>query len=191
MKLARENTFGLALSVAILLASTAVRTVAGGKEFTISLKDSTSISGELLAIRPGSLVINLHPWVSEKQLQAHPDWATVVPLQGVATIHVAGHRNAMPGGVAGIAGGMAIGALLGYNASTSGNFLSRNRTVNAEAGAFMGILPGFLAGIFVGVLIETDARDISPTDEIEVPLLAKDARYPDNEPEFLKVIGAE
>jgi len=182
----RNRPFRVIALAAALLISFAVAGYAGGDQVTLVLRDSTTITAELISVRAGSLVLGLHPWVPEEQLRTHLDWIEVIPLERTTAIHLPGHRNPIIGGLWGIGAGVVIGALRGYDASTSGNFFSHNRFVNAEVGAFIGILPGFLAGAVIGTLIESDARDFDANDETQMALLAKHSRYPENEPDFLR-----
>jgi hypothetical protein len=164
--------------------------VASGRKVSITLKDSSSITGELLAVRDSNLIINRELWVSEQKLQSNHDSLTIVPFTSAVRIHVAGHRNSWVGAGVGLAAGMGVGAFMGYHVSTSNSNWSSDRGFNAVVGSLMGILPGFFSGMIVGAFVETDERDIDPRDKVEMGLLSKHARYQEGEPEFIKSIGA-
>ncbi len=165
---------------------------AGGKSVVLTLKDSTSVSGELLSVRSQALVLARDPWLAEEQLKDRPDLIVVIALDRVSRIQVAGHPNPGLGGRVGIGVGMLTGAILGYNAPVSSpSNLASDRSLNAEMGAVMGVLPGFVAGTVIGTFIETDGTEFAADDTVQIQLLPKAARYPLDEPDFLIQITSQ
>ena len=173
----------------LLIATTcfSIAAISGGKAIVLTLKDSSSVSGELLAVRSEGFVLARVPWLAEEQLRLRPEVITLVSLDSVSVVHIAGHRNPGIGAVVGMGVGMLTGAIVGYNAPVSSpGYLTTDRSLNAEMGALMGVIPGLVAGTFIGVFVETGAQEFGADDMIRLQLLPKDARYPDGEPDYLR-----
>jgi hypothetical protein len=158
----------------------------GGKLVTLALRDSSSVSGELLAVVGNRLVIALEPWASERKLVTDSSLMKVVPIADVLMLHIAGHRNALLGAGIGVAVGMGVGAVIGYAAPTSGESWTRSQDLNAFLGGVAGILPGLFGGIVVGLFVETGGKDGSPNEPGLLDALSTEARYPKDVPVFIR-----
>ena len=175
----------------IILCTASTQALAGGKKVTVLLNDSSSFTGELLAVHSANVILCRDPWLSEEKLAAHPDSLTVVHLSDVRSIAVPGHSNAYLGAGIGAAAGMGIGAIVGYHSSTPLPGAEYQRGLNAEVGAFLGILPGAFIGLIVGNVIRTGDRTVDPSDSTQMNSLSDEARYQTAEPEFIKRIDAK
>jgi hypothetical protein len=165
--------------------------LAGGKLVNIVLKDSAKVTGELLAVHDSSLILCREPWLSERKLESHPDTLIIVALDDILWMHVGGHRNPFLGAGVGAAAGLVVGALLGSRTNDTGIPGNVGHVLGTQAGGLLGIIGGFFAGLIVGSFVETGARDINPFQESQASSLSQDARYQQDEPEFIKHRGAQ
>lgn len=179
------HKYGMSIIFTAALLQTLVpsHSFAKARRVSLLLKDSTSISGELLAVHPTSLLICREPWLSTKVLQAHPETVLVVPISALLRVHLLGHANLMVGAGVGAIAGIAVGARL---ANSGPERLSGDRDFNAFIGGLAGVVPGFFIGMLVGGLIESGEQDIDIVDTDQMRILSEAARFQQDEPEFMQ-----
>jgi hypothetical protein len=181
----RLRKYGIAIGV--LLASLHIFSPspadAKARRVTLLLKDSTTMTGELIAVHSTSLLVCREPWLSAKYLQAHPETVLVIPVSTLLRVHLEGHPNLMAGAGVGAIVGIAVGAKL---ANRGPERLSGDSDFNAFIGGLAGALPGFFVGMLLGGLVESGEQDIDITDPDQMKILREAARFQKDEPEVFQ-----
>jgi len=158
-----------------------------GAEVTLSLQNGKEINGELLSVRESSITICTEYSITEEELAKLIYPITAVRNDEIKELTLEGGKYIWAGIGYGALGGAALGAISFYFATEG------NTHITQGAGALIGGILGVLAGAIVGGVIGYT----SSTDEVilqEIPpdynwsILKPLARYPDEEPEYLRAI---
>jgi len=153
-----------------------------GAEITISLNYLTKINGELLSVRESSLIICTEYSATEEVLASLKYPITTVPNDKIKELTIEGNDYTWIGWV-GAAAGAGIGVLVGLGTEVSD-------IISPVVGiGFLGLQFGVLVGSIVGYILSTDdviLQEIPPSYNFS--LLKPLARYPDEEPEYLRAI---
>jgi len=156
-----------------------------GVEIILSQQNGTEIRGELLSVRDSTIIICSIYGASEVQLAR-----IIYPIYNVRNdeiqeITIEGSNYVWAGLGIGIAGGTLTGILVGLAIGTS-----RGSYIPAEVGlGVLGFIAGAIAGPIVGYALSTEEfvlQEIPPGYDFS--LLKPLARYPDEEPEYLRAI---
>ncbi len=154
-----------------------------GAEITISLNYLTKINGELLSVRESSLIICTEYSATEEVLASLKYPITTVPNDKIKELTIEGNDYTWIGYV-GAAAGAGIGVLVGLGTEVGGDIISPVVGIG-----FLGLQFGVLVGSIVGYILSTDdviLQEIPPSYNFS--LLKPLARYPDEEPEYLRAI---
>jgi hypothetical protein len=160
-----------------------------GAELTLTLNDSTEITGELLSVRDTTITICEYYSASDEELAVLKYPIIVVKNNDIKVLTIEGSNN--------LWSGMGIGALAG--AALGAVFATIMVVSNPEESdqAFLAYLMMVPGGLIVGTIFgtirgaktsveEIVLRDIPPGYDLTV--LKPLARYQDKEPEYLKAI---
>jgi len=151
-----------------------------GAEVTLSLKDGTKVDGELLSVRENSMTICVEHSATEEELAKLIYPVTAVQNDDIQELTIEGSNYVWIG----IGSGLFVGLLIGVSEIAEGVL---KETKVAEIFAPIIIYP-IVSGI-VGYLFSTDdiiLQEIPPG--YDMSLLKPLARYPDDEPEYLRAI---
>jgi len=156
-----------------------------GAEITISKKNGTEINGELLTVRDTSIVICSYIGLSETDLAIINHSIYNIRKNEIKEVTFAGSNYIWTGLGIGMAGGVAIGAL-GGSASETGSSYKGVPTIGF---GIIGALAGAIIGSIVGYLLSTQEFILQEIPSgYDMSFLKPFARYPDEEPEYLRVI---
>ena len=156
-----------------------------GAEVTLSLQNGKEINGELLSVRDSTMIICTEHSAKEEELTSLKYPINTVRNDEIKELTIEGSNYVLAGLGIGIAVVTVIGYLVGKGGVTG--------AVGSSAAVPLGTGGGFLLGAIVGPLIGWAAS----TEEYilqEIPLgydmtfLKPLARYPDEEPEYLRAI---
>ena len=160
-----------------------------GAEVTMLLKDQVEINGELLSVRDSSITICTKYSATDKELESLQYPIQVIRTEKIWEITFEGSNYKWIGLGIGAVAGIGLGILVGniYEPPEPSDNME-----TAFAKSCMGIMVGLLAagvGMGIGELVSTDdviLYEIPPGYKL-IPLKSL-ARYPDNEPEYLRAI---
>jgi len=157
-----------------------------GAEVTIVLDNGKEVEGELLSVRDSALIICKEYSATEEELanSIYP----VIPVRNnkIQQITVEGNSYVWWGIGIGYLTGAIIGYLLGQTGATNDK---TDQAFSGLGGGILGGLIGLAAGGGIGYAFSTEKFVLQ-----EIPsgynfyFLKPLARYPDKEPEYLKVI---
>ncbi len=155
-----------------------------GAEVTLSIKNGKEISGELLSVRENSVTICTEYSATEQELSNRKYPINKVQNDEINEITIEGSNCVWIGFAIGSATFTGIGIWIGHELE---------KGLDAEGGkaglGIIGFFVGAIAGGIVGYLLSTDnviLKDIPP--EYDFSLLKSLARYPDEEPKYLRAI---
>ena len=156
-----------------------------GVEVTLSLKNGTEVNGELLSVRDNTLIICKEYSATEGELANLTYPINTIPNNEIKELTIEGDSYIWAGIGFGALGGAILGAIVGY-------------VIAVEEKSFgVEIIGGGLIGIIVGAIASGVVGNANSTDDVilqEIPMdydfsfLKPLARYPDEEPEYLKAI---
>ncbi len=156
-----------------------------GTEVTLLLKNRTEINGELLSVRDSTMIICTEHSATEEELASLKYPINYVRNDEIQDLTIEGSNYVWTGLGIGIAAGTGIGVLVGLAVEES-----RHAMISAElALGVIGFIAGTIIGPIVGYLLSTDEvilHEIPPGYDFS--LLKPLARYPGEEPEYLKSI---
>jgi hypothetical protein len=161
---------------------------AQGAEVTLLLKDGEKINGELLSVRDSTIIMCTKYSATEKELASLQYPIHTVRTDNIWEITLEGSNYMWIGLGIGTAAGIGLGVLVGENYESE----SHDSREEAYIGFCLGTLvfTGAVAlGARIGEIVSTDdviLYEIPPGYKL-LPLKSL-ARYPDEEPEYLKVI---
>ncbi|MGB5893213.1 MAG: hypothetical protein WBG58_03475, partial [Ignavibacteriaceae bacterium] len=159
-----------------------------GAEITLLLKDGTDMNGELLSVRDSSITMCTKYSATEKELASPQYPIHTVRTDKIWEITLEGSNYRWIGFGIGTVAGIGLGVLVAEN------YESESHDSREEA------YIGFCLGVLVGSMVATIGAgigEIASTDDVilyEIPpgyklvLLKSLARYPDEEPKYLKAI---
>jgi len=156
-----------------------------GAEVTLLLKDSTEIYGELLSVRDSSVIICTEHSATEKELASLKYPINTVRNDEIKELTLEGTNYVLSGLGIGIAAGTGIGVLAGLAVEPSGqSYISPELALGV-----LGFIVGAIVGPIVGYSLSTEEfvlQEIPPGYDFS--LLKPLARYPGEEPEYLRAI---
>ncbi len=156
-----------------------------GAEVTLLLKDRTEINGELLSVRDSAVTICTEHSATEEELASLKYPINNVRNDEIKELTLEGSNYVWVGLGIGIVGGTLTGILVGSLIEEGhGSYI----TPEAGFGA-IGFIAGAIAGPIVGYALSTEEFVLQeiPTG-YNFSFLKPLARYPDEEPEYLKAI---
>ena len=150
-----------------------------GAEVTLLLKDRTEINGELLSVRDSAITICKEYSVTEEELANLKYPINTVRDDEIQEITVEGSNYVWAGFGIGLAAGVGMGLIVVAITSTYGGLFGGGLIVIAAS----------IVGPIVGYSLSTEEfvlQEIPPGYDLSI--LKPLARYPDQEPEYLKAI---
>ncbi len=172
------------------LISTASELFASGKGIQLFMKDSSSVGGEILFVRDSAVVLSRQPGTSKKEIERDSSLIAVVRFRDIRGAVLAGNRHILDGAGIGAAAGIVVGGLIGRASAPDDPSGSSDQAWekwgSTVAGGFLGLIGGLAIGFIVGANIVTGEQAIDLADPGQVELLRAEARYTDEEPEFLR-----
>jgi len=163
-----------------------------GAELTLTLIDSTEITGELLSVRDNTIIICEYYSAYDEELAELKYPILPVRNDKIQILTIEGSNNLWSGLGIGALAGTAVGISFGAIAAASQpeddedpNPASTYYLVTVPVGFIVGTLFG--AGVGAATSVEEIAlSDIPPGYDFSI--LKSLARYPDDEPEYLRAI---
>ena len=156
-----------------------------GAEVTLSLQNGKKISGELLSVRDSTMIICTQYSATEWELASFTYPITIFWNDEIKEFTIEGGWYVWSGLGIGMLAGTLTGVLVGLAIEEG-----RHAMISAEL--YLGVI-GFIAGTIigpiVGYLLSTDdviLQEIPPG--YDMSFLKPLARYPDEEPEYLRAI---
>lgn len=152
-----------------------------GAEVTLSLKNGTEINGELLSVRDSAVTICTEHSATEEELTSLKYPINTVRDDEIQEITIEGSNYVWTG----LGAGMLVG-IGGYLLITTA---SVDVTVGALIGGGLIIIAASIVGPIVGYSLSTEEfvlQEIPPGYDLSI--LKPLARYPDEEPEYLRAI---
>jgi hypothetical protein len=163
-----------------------------GAELTLTLKDSTEITGELLSIRDNIITICEYYSGSDEELAELKYPILPVRKDEIQVLTIKGSNNLWSGMGIGALAGTAFGTV--YAAIVAVSEPEDDEDPNPVSTYYMVLVP---AGFIIGTLFGTGVGAVTSVEEIilnnippgyDLSILKPLARYPDKEPEYLKAI---
>jgi hypothetical protein len=163
-----------------------------GIEVKVHCGRSSTISGELLAVRDSALVICKTLGLDDQALASQPDKIVIIPRQTIWMVRTKFETNEGSGALMGGAAGCALGCAIGYGSVSEPGCdappgARERANTERRQNTIIGVLVGTLAGMGLGALIgsRTESEGIV-FDEQSLSSLKPLARYPATEPTFLR-----
>ena len=156
-----------------------------GAELTLSLMNGTEINGELLSVRDSTITLSTKHSATEYDLRNRVYPINTVQNDEIQEMTIEGSDYIWIGLGIGAAVGAGIGALGGSVAEAG---LFEQSVVIVVYGA-IGLLVGAVVGLSIGDLLSIEEfilQEIPPGYDFS--LMKPLARYPDEEPEYLRAI---
>ncbi len=158
-----------------------------GRTTNVITTSGKRIAGELLAVRSNAVVLNTQTAIQDTLLIKHHEFIQSVPLADILTIHLERESNIGKGLGIGLFSGAVAGILLGYGGGDDPpGWFSMTAGQKAALGGFVCGLTGMLVGTIVGATSSTHAIDIEYPDSNALVKLKSGARFPEDEPDWLK-----
>ncbi len=174
----------LTILVGLTVLAVSNRLYAKGARVILALKNARQVTGELLSVRDSSLVISTLKDSDEKDWTTQTGGIVAVDDQEIQKVIIKGNSNIEKGMALGFLIGAGAGALIG---SVSGGGWVPPGTMAVAGGIVFGGA-GFVIGSIVGVASSTGDKEIEPLPNHDFPSLKPFARFPAEEPEYLKKI---
>ena len=158
-----------------------------GAEITLSIKNGEEINGELLSVRDSTITLCTKHSATEEELAKLKYSITTVRNDEIQELTIEGSSYVWNGLFIGIGAGTGIGVIIGLiiEADSRGDFKGY-KTIGL---GMIGFITGAIAGPLVGYSLSTEEfilQEIPP--DYDFSLLKPLARYPDEEPEYLRAI---
>ena len=153
-----------------------------GAELTLSLMNGTEMNGELLSIRDSTFTLSTKHSATEYDLANRVYPITTVQNDEIQKITIEGSSYVG----AGIGIGLLVGAGIGFIVATTA---SNDVTYGALIGGGLIIIAASVAGGIIGNTLSNEEfilQEIPPSYDFS--LLNPLARYPDEEPEYLRAM---
>jgi hypothetical protein len=153
-----------------------------GAEVTLLLKDRTKVKGELLYVQDSTLTICTEHSAKKEELANLTYPINTFRNDRIQEITIEGGNYVWAGIGYGALGGAALGAILFYVASEGNTHITQGYA--ALVGGVLGVLAGAIAGGIIGATSYDDIilQEIPPDYKWSI------SRYPDKEPQYLRVI---
>jgi len=164
-------------------------TFTGSGNVIVKLGDESEIQGELISVRYESMIISTGYYeFSEEDFEEQKEELLIVPYQEIDKIILEGKSNFLPGLGYGVLGGAALGAILGFASGDDppNQFLSFSASDKA---VILGVLfagVGLVIGGIIGAATPESDLEIEPSNPGNILNLKQFAKYPKEEPEFLR-----
>ena len=165
-----------------------------GTDVKVMLRHGGMIQGELLCVQDSSLFVEAEIELVKENPSDPTAGVKRIPISQVAVVKIEGNSYVPVGvGLGLVAGGLA-GAAIGASQTEEPRNLGEAfvRPIEAASGALVGALIGGLGGMLLGGIIGGAAsrseQSITHNSPGGMASLSQYAKYPDGEPEFLKVI---
>ena len=158
-----------------------------GAEITISIKNGEEINGELLSVRDSTITLCTEYSATEEELAKFKYSIITVRNDEIQELTIEGSSYVWTGLFIGIGVGTGIGAIIGDNISRYSRY-GYYGLMTAGLG-MIGFITGAIAGSTIGNSLSTEEfilQEIPP--DYDFSLLKPLVRYPDEEPEYLRVI---
>ena len=172
--------------------------LAGGKNVTIQLKDSSTISGELISVRDNGLIICISPGLSEEELSDSLQLLVGLKYNHIAEIaykYRSGSKLVIPiflGAGLGIASGFIIGSIAFPGASSNKDHIIGYLFSNLKLVMMLVFgTAGLIIGTVTGISSSVEEENISRISSEVIEKLKFFSRYDKGEPEFLHQIQIE
>ncbi len=186
----RQRLFILLVLLLFALASTASELFASGRGIQLLMKDSSSVGGEILFVRDSELLLSKQLGASKKELERDSSLIAVIRFRDIRGGVLAGNRHILDGAGIGAAAGAVVGGFIGsasvHEDPSGSSEQAWEKWGTTIAGGFLGLISGLAIGFIVGANIVTGEQAIDIADPVQVELLRAEARYTDEEPEFLR-----
>ena len=153
-----------------------------GAEITLSKTNGSEINGELLSVRDSSITICAEYSVAEEELANLTYLITIVRTDEMQELTIEGSSYVWVG----VGAGLLVGAGIGYIVA---NTASNDVTYGALIGGGLIIIAASVAGGLIGKSLSDEEfvlQEIPPG--FDFSLLKSFARYPEEEPEYLRSI---
>jgi hypothetical protein len=163
--------------------------LARGADVILLLKTGQEISGELVSVRDSSLVISTIEDANENDLLTQTAGIIAVRNEEILHVVIKGKSNVLKGMILGTLAGVGFHAVLGLaiGANPLKAYFTDADPVAREAGMTYGAV-GLLLGTVVGAASSSRDRLVEPLPDQDFSSLRPIARFPEEEPEFLKKI---
>ncbi len=171
----------------------AAKMVAESKEgeVVLLLNDGQEIAGELLSVRDSSIIISTIENAEGYGSAGDTAGIVVVSNQRVQKVIIKGESKVLKGMGLGLLIGGAIGAMINcvtYKKPRDSSFHFGPEAAPGAVGVFLGGLGGLAVGAIVGSAASTSDEVIEPLPNHDLSSLKPFARFPGNEPEWLRLI---
>ena len=161
-----------------------------GDRVLLFLRDGTMTSGELLAVRDSSVVISAHRiGLPDKTLENRPELLADIQWGQMQRAEVQEGSHGGIGALAGLGAGLVIGFVISPQATGNdpvGKSLSSFTTIAIMSGT--GLL-GAALGAGIGGAFPRTELEITVEQPEDLAQLLPYARYPAEEPQFLRSAG--
>jgi len=162
---------------------------ADGAKVIVTLKDFKQIRGELLIVRPTSIVVSKVLDQTDEDLTLHPEYIAPVTLNDIRAIQIEGESHVLSGMGSGLLWGGVVGSVLGLiiapgPAEPFARPLIAAMFVAAYAAG--GALAGMLIGLVIGAGSSVSSRNVDVNNLQDLWYFHSYARYQGPEPEYLK-----
>ncbi len=158
-----------------------------GDEVILSLKNGTEINCELLSVRDSTITICTEHSATEEELASLKYPINTVRNDEIRKITIEGSNYVWTGLGIGILAGTGIGLLVGW--AIVGDPQHGYEGYGIAGGGILGLIVGAIAGPIIGAGLSTDDVVIFVTPPgYNLSFMKPRARYPDEEPEYLRAI---
>ena len=163
---------------------------AGGRTITVTMKDSSQLTGELISVQEKGIIIAFQEDLTEEQMLQNPDLIAAINYDEIKEVTAEGHSQFGSGLLYGFLGGAAFGILAGVilvsstNSESNGSF---STLLAVLLGGAFGII-GAVIGSISGAVSSTPDIDFKPDMNDSFLTLKSFARYTDEDPGFLKLV---
>jgi hypothetical protein len=164
--------------------------LARGASIVVFLNDGRQVTGELLAVRDTALLIDTLVGKTEDSAATQIAGIVRVSRNAVQKVRVKGESFKGKGRLYGTLVGAGLGVVIGFADGNDppGSFMRLTAGEKALTfGAFGGLLGGFVGAIY-GAAWSTEDKEYDTSVKEDWASLKAVARYPEQEPEFLKKI---
>ncbi len=161
--------------------------ISQGAEVILFLIDTRQIKGELLFVGDSSILLSMNQGLSDNLLASKNSPIVVEKNREIVAVQVSGKSYILRGAGIGLLAGIASGGSIGL---ASGNdppgFLSMTAGDKAAIGGVLLGGVGLIVGTIAGIASSTNDAKVGPLPGNDFSALKSYARYPAQEPIFLK-----
>ncbi len=158
-----------------------------GRKTRVISGSGDTITGELLSVRPKELLLSPRPGIDDDILAQTTSMIRRVPITTISNLHIEGESKIFQGMGIGFAAGAFVGGALGFaSGDDQSGFFRLTAGDKALIGGAAGGLLGLIVGTIAGVSSSQSEVDLGHVQFNDLVTLRAAARYPDEEPGFLK-----